>query len=534
MRLTWRRMRRTLRTLVAGSLLAALIALSTAAGAAAAPKIIGGNTVAIADHPYQARVLITKPSEEGPLARFICGASIRDATHVVTAAHCVVDEVSGTYPAVVSPAAVEVGYGSASQSGLTPVAVSRVSVARGYLRDTLEPSDAAVLTLSSAIDLAGDPDAAAIPFATDAELGAAFAADPPASFATGWGTTSEGDPFGSQALRGVDLTLRPDSVCQAVYEAEYDPSVMLCAGGDGSLPANNKDTCQGDSGGPLAIDRTPATPPSAADWRLVGITSFGFGCGRLGTPGVYAWVQSPILRPFLELPSPPAPPPVPTSNPTVTGTLRAGQVATCNPAPVAGATAVRFLWYAIDGSSFSFIEQTTVPALALGPELIGSLVICDVRYETDGGFSYTDVPAEAGAGPVLPPLPPQPPPPPPPDGGGSTVPTPDTTRPRVRIASIRCPRRRCTIRVRAADRDGQVRRLRARLAFRARRCRTRGGRRRCRTVRRTIGLRSRRSRGGFTIVKRLRPRRYRLTAVAIDSAGNRSRPARRSFRVRRR
>ena len=73
-------------------------ALPAAAGAQApAPRIIGGTNVAIADHPYQAYV-------EVDLAlgvTSVCGGSIRDATHVVTAAHCVVDnEFSGSYPQV--------------------------------------------------------------------------------------------------------------------------------------------------------------------------------------------------------------------------------------------------------------------------------------------------------------------------------------------------------------------------------------------------------------------------------------------------
>jgi trypsin len=47
--------------------------------------------------------------------------------------------------------------------------------------------------------------------------------------------------------------------------------VMLCAGSEG------KDSCTGDLGGPL-ID---------SDGRLVGITSWGAGCGKNEFPGVY-------------------------------------------------------------------------------------------------------------------------------------------------------------------------------------------------------------------------------------------------------
>lgn len=49
--------------------------------------------------------------------------------------------------------------------------------------------------------------------------------------------------------------------------------------------AENKDACQGDSGGPLNwID------PQTGLGYIVGITSFGIGCAKLNTPGVYTKV----------------------------------------------------------------------------------------------------------------------------------------------------------------------------------------------------------------------------------------------------
>ena len=50
---------------------------------------------------------------------------------------------------------------------------------------------------------------------------------------------------------------------------------MLCAG------RTNLDTCQGDSGGPLFFKS------AGPGYIQAGITSWGFGCGATGFPGVY-------------------------------------------------------------------------------------------------------------------------------------------------------------------------------------------------------------------------------------------------------
>ena len=507
-----------------------LLAVSASpALAAPEPKIVNGSNASITDHPYQVRVLVNL----GGGSTGLCGGSIRDATHVVTAAHCVVDETTndGTYyPRVMAAADFEVGFGSADQNVLdsnavNQRAVSAVAVHRNYQRNYVPESgstdsnaDVAVLTLAVPINLSG-ANAKAIEFATLAQFNNFF--NTPAT-ATGWGLDDE-NGSSQQLLQKVDLTQRSDSVCEQEYTQAngppYDGSVMLCAGGVGAALSGNSDTCQGDSGGPLVIDIS-----GSKNYKLIGVTSFGHGCGRPDTPGVYAWVQSDILNPFLSAATPATPPAVPGSDATVLGTPNVGETLECDAPPgLNGSTPTQYLWWVFDNGAFTLVAITD-GTLDLPEEAEGVRIGCDVRYENNGGFSYLESSVDSYVGPIGPFDPG--------DGGGDPfVPsTPDTAKPTAKIGKVKCKARKCTVKVSASDVGGVVRSLSAKLTFKAKKCK--GGK--CKKVTKTKRLRAKRSGSGFTISFTLKPGKYKLIVSATDTSGNKSRAVSKSFKVKRR
>ncbi|XP_076657395.1 serine protease ea-like [Halictus rubicundus] len=104
--------------------------------------------------------------------------------------------------------------------------------------------------------------------------------------AAGWWVLKLDDESPSNLKQKVTIPFVEKEQCQAVYKnMSYNlhPS-QICAGGE-----KDKDPCSGSAGGPLmALERSPV---GAAKWTVVGLVSFGAGCGIEGWPSVYTKVS---------------------------------------------------------------------------------------------------------------------------------------------------------------------------------------------------------------------------------------------------
>lgn len=243
-------------------------------------RIVGGGTTDAANFPWQAALVVDGTRFAGSdFQRFFCGGSLVTPFIVMTAAHCVV----GTDPDLgggnLDPNDVDLIVGRTTLSGTGGTESDAFGVYFPSDYDaTAKLNDFAFISLDNAstqprIDI------------VDRNDGAAWMAGAQTRV-SGYGATSQGGSL-SNTLKTATLPIISDSTCGSplIYAGIFNASVHICAG----FLAGGTDACQGDSGGPL---QTAPGPPLT---RLVGIVSFGDGCAKANSPGVYTRVaQNPL------------------------------------------------------------------------------------------------------------------------------------------------------------------------------------------------------------------------------------------------
>ncbi|CEN62071.1 hypothetical protein ASPCAL08710 [Aspergillus calidoustus] len=238
-----------------------LVFLPTLAAAAQLrPTIVGGTEVSIEDYPYQIALL------KGGTLR--CGGSIISPNQAVTAAHCVSD-----VPA--SKLSIHAGSSSFNDGGIV-VNISSIAVHSKYDQVTFD-NDIAIVTLAGSL-----PFGPGIGLVGSTDHGEGTLSDGVDVVVSGWGSVQEGWPA-SPSLQVVTVNVVDVDECRAGYhDVGLITESMFCAG----VPEGGKDSCHGDNGGPAIVNGV-----------LIGVVSWGHGCGWKGYPGVYS--STAYLRDFI-------------------------------------------------------------------------------------------------------------------------------------------------------------------------------------------------------------------------------------------
>nr|XP_006817846.1 PREDICTED: low-density lipoprotein receptor-related protein 2-like [Saccoglossus kowalevskii] len=232
------------------------------------PRIVGGVYSMLGELPWQVSLLSGRSH--------FCGGTLVRPQWIVTAAHCIVDEDASN---------LEVHMGVTMHDDWTQTAtrvvkgVSRIIMHNSY-DDSTYDYDIALLELSSMVQLNDYVRLACLP-PSDMHF-----PDGKECLISGWGWTEE-DGTAPYVLQMATVPLV--NLTECAMQLPHTTDRMMCAG----YTEGGIDTCQGDSGGPLICNM------DNFKWYLAGVVSWGNGCARPHSPGVYArityfrdWIDS--------------------------------------------------------------------------------------------------------------------------------------------------------------------------------------------------------------------------------------------------
>uniref|UniRef100_UPI003D9C87A0 transmembrane protease serine 13a n=1 Tax=Danio rerio TaxID=7955 RepID=UPI003D9C87A0 len=225
-------------------------------------RIIGGTTSELGQYPWQVSLHYNKAH--------VCGGTLISPDFIVSAAHCFQGKMANS-------AYWLVYVGTVSQQSLgMPYLVKKIIVSENYNSDTND-NDVALLILSRPVAFSYTTQPVCLPTFNQTFSGGAQC------WTSGFGTTKQGADRASSSLMSVSVNIIDSSVCNScqIY-CGLITNNMICAGD----LKGGRDSCQGDSGGPLVCKADNNR------WYLVGITSWGAGCGQKQKPGVYSRVTS--------------------------------------------------------------------------------------------------------------------------------------------------------------------------------------------------------------------------------------------------
>lgn len=252
-----------------------------------------------------------------------CGAALIASQFVLTAAHCVTDGLVQW----VAIRSVESG----NEVEVIKVETDRIHIHPSFGSPNAYSFDAAILELKTPSIQIPSTLGGVADFADKIQAGVVTS-----------GVTKSSDKESSYVT--LVLPLWSQTSCEAtIPDVDYS---VVCAGGDAQ-----SDACVGDSGSPL-ID-----PESS---RVIGLVSSGYGCGRVGVPGLYTRVAA--IRDFIASYTAPAasdepqtlsPAPVSSSNVPRSPTSSPASSQNSGPSPTPGSSG------GIGGGSTDIVKTPT-------------------------------------------------------------------------------------------------------------------------------------------------------------------------------
>lgn len=251
------------------------------------PAIVGGEPDTIVRNPWMISIRSALATDN--LAGHRCGGALISPTWIITAAHCL--------EGVTSVGDLQVLIGTEMlTSGGEVIPIAKYHLHENY-NSKGNDNDIALIKLSRSVNTK-----IIRPITMEEE--ASLVKPGVAVRISGWGLLHEDDMEIVSGLQSgvVQIIKNEDCANLGVGVGSITPN-MICAG----IPrrelrdseANNQpipkivDACQGDSGGPLILEHKPNS------YLLVGIVSWGIGCGRENKYGIYtrvgkysAWIYS--------------------------------------------------------------------------------------------------------------------------------------------------------------------------------------------------------------------------------------------------
>ncbi|XP_077471922.1 vitamin K-dependent protein C [Stigmatopora argus] len=248
------------------------------------PWVVNGEVGKKGESPWQVLLRNAK-------GRFHCGGVLIDQNWVLTAAHCLDNNLRFR---------VFLGDYERFRDEGTEVMLKTVKAFPHPNYDsTTVDNDIALLRLEAPVPLSDYILPACLPSRALAER--VLHRNGTDTVVTGWGKEKADSRRFSSALNVIHVPLVERQVCAAHMSHNISDN-MLCGG----ILGSSMDACEGDSGGPM-VTRYAGT------WFLLGLVSWGEGCGRGDKLGVYTkvsnyneWIDS-VRRDWEQSAHPPQP-----------------------------------------------------------------------------------------------------------------------------------------------------------------------------------------------------------------------------------